>query len=97
MEALPNRAQWTISGAVRVVGSADKRGALLGLREGSGAAISVYLSTEEAGGSAEEECKGRRKKKQNRAAEESRMMARCLSIDGGDDDSASLIKSQTTS
>ena len=41
MEASPNRAQWTISGAVRVVGSADERGALLGLREGSEAAIPV--------------------------------------------------------
>ena len=65
LEASPNRAQWTISGAVRVVGSADERGALLGLREGSGAAISVpvSVSTKEAGGGAEEECEGRRGEK----------------------------------
>jgi hypothetical protein len=78
LEESPNRAQWTISGAVRIVGSADERGALLGLREGSGAAISVpvYLSTEEAGGGAEEECEGSRgRKKTHTHTEQPRSLA----------------------
>ena len=83
---------------MRVIGNADKREALLVSREGNREAISVpvYLLPEEAGGAAGEECEGRRRRK-IRAAEESHMKARCLSMDGGHDDSASLVRSQTTS